>query len=82
MKLPTIDYDRTSRYEQFARKLDEKAKVKPAEEAWLPFPDQQDLSPGTRNVYRWRINTGELLGDGYEAAVRAGWLYVRKKEND
>lgn len=79
MKLPTVEHDRPSRYETFAHELDQKAKVKPADESWLPFPDQHELTPGTRSVYRWRINTGELLGPGYQAAVRAGWLYARKK---
>ena len=78
MKLPNHP-GRPPIYDTFAQELEEKAAQKPADEAWLPFPDQHDLTPGTRNTYRWRINTGELLGDGYQAAIRAGWLYVRKK---
>lgn len=79
MELPTINQQRESRYDEFAHELDQKAATHPADESWLPFPDQHELTPGTRSVYRWRINTGELIGPGYEAATRAGWLYARKK---
>ncbi|WP_273407861.1 hypothetical protein [Corynebacterium ureicelerivorans] len=79
MELPTIDQDRPSRYETFARQLDHAAETNPPEKSWLKFPRQTDLTPGTRSVYRWRINAGELLGPGYEAATRAGWLYARKR---
>lgn len=78
MRLPHMDPVRVVEYAEFAEKLDELAEQVPQDEAWLPWPSQDGLSPGTLNVYRWRINVGDLLGDDYQAAVRRGRLYVRK----
>lgn len=79
MQLPDTSYDRPSKFEDFAQQLDRAAATNPPEKAWLPWPDQTDLTVGTRNTYRWRIKTGELLGDGYEATVRNGYLYARRR---
>ncbi len=78
MKLPDTA-ERQSKFAEFARQLDHAADTNPPEQSWLPWPDQTELTPGSRNTYRWRINTGELLGDGYEAAIRNGYLYARRR---
>lgn len=75
MHEPTIY--RIETYADFAERLDELAEKVPQVEAWLPWPEN-DLTQGTLSVYRWRINTGEMLGDDYQAIMRRGVLYVRK----
>lgn len=79
MKLPAPNTQRTSRFERFARELDKAAEANPPEKSWLPWPKQTQLTPGTRRTYRTRINSGGLLGPDYEAAVRAGYLYARRR---
>lgn len=70
MKLPE-QKQRTSKFEPYAYQL----KTNPGE--WQPFPNQHKYSQGVINTYRSRINNGELLGYGYEAATRNGTLYAR-----
>lgn len=78
MKLPDIKHS-TSIYDDYVTDLHNIAKTHPPENSWLPFPNQRKLTEGTRRTYRGLINRGERLGPGYEASIRAGWLYVRVK---
>lgn len=79
MKLPNIT--RTSIYDQYVDDLHHIATTNPPDETWLPWPNQKTLTEGTRRTYRGLVNRGERLGDGYEARIRDGWLYVRVKPN-
>lgn len=77
MRLPDTE-PRVGKYNTFVTQLHKAANGDP-QLWWLKFPGQSALSPGSRTTYRARINSGELLGPGFEARTRNGWLYVRVK---
>ncbi|MGV0870056.1 hypothetical protein [Corynebacterium kalidii] len=60
------------------RRRDERFKTQLADGAWHAWPVR--LKPATASNLAWRINRGHRLGDGYEAHVRQGTLYVRKAQ--
>lgn len=60
------------------RRRDERFKQQLTDGAWHAWPTR--LKPATAQNTAWRINKGQRLGDGYEAHVRQGTLYVRQEQ--
>lgn len=73
----TMELPPATKYAEFMQELHDTANSNPPNESWLPFPNQGELTPGTRNTYRNRINSGELLGQEFEARTVKTFLYVR-----
>ena len=78
MKLPNPP-TKPSIYDQYLHNLHNITKTHPPDETWLPWPNQKNLTIGTRRAYRAMVNRGERLGPGLQARIVGGWLYVRVK---
>lgn len=54
------------------------SKTHGVKERWVKYPDQHRwTSPKTAGTFKTRIERGDMWGEGFEATVRKGVLYVR-----
>lgn len=60
------------------KRRDDRFKTQLEDGAWHPWPTR--IKPTAAGNLAWRINKGQRLGDGYEAHVRQGTLYVRQEQ--
>lgn len=77
---------RPTKYQPFIKKLDREAKKHPndPEAWWLQFPNQQSptnpngITHASCSRYKQRIDSGTMLGIGFEARQHNRILWVRR----